>query len=136
MKPLNEEALQIIYEAERKLQTLLGQRISLAIAEKFDYTHLDVLSAVFKVTGFSFPQMNVRKRSQEPKTARQLYLYFMHKSKYYTTLKNLGLEFGFDHTTVKHNIKTIEDLLDAKDEMITRLVSEIKGILIYDIQVS
>ncbi len=75
--------------------------------------------------------IKVRTRKREIVNTRQYSMYFL-KLNTGLSLKSIGTHFGekpYDHTSVLHSIRTINDSLSIKDEVTMRDIAAIKNIL-------
>lgn len=76
-------------------------------------TYNNIVSLVSEYTGISHAQMCVRSRKREIVNSRYYCYYFMDK---YTkmTQTHIGSVFGnYDHSTVIHGLKSVNDLIDV-----------------------
>ena len=76
-------------------------------------TYNDIVGMVSEYTGISHAQMCVRTRQRAIVNSRYYSFYLIHKHTK-MTLKGMGSIFGsYDHTTVIHALKQINDLIDV-----------------------
>lgn len=85
-----------------------------------------IIEQEFKITK---QQIESKSRKRELVLYRQLFCYFMMKSKAFS-LKSVGELIGNrDHTTVIHSVNTIQDLIDINDWQVVTSYNKIKQLL-------
>lgn len=94
--------------------------------EKFEYmiTQDELLEIVCQEAGVTIESILRPFRGRNFVLARYVYIHTA-KKLYGLKLKDLGLRFNFDHTTVLHGLKKINDLLSVKDEICCSLVNKV-----------
>lgn len=111
----------IIAEAEEKISAITGQKCNLIyIGAKIRISGLDkdvILSAVVKVTGFTFEQLLGKSRYRPLSEARQLTMKLL-RTKGKLTYTEIGSYLGGrHHATALHGCQLIENLLSQNWEL-------------------
>lgn len=89
------------------------------------YTQAIILEAIGKVTGVTFEQIHMRKRTLELVTARQIYCFQM-RDKLPWSLKNIGTSINRDHTTVIYAIEAYHNLYET-DEIFAGIADKVEN---------
>jgi chromosomal replication initiation ATPase DnaA len=76
------------------------------------YNQSIIIEAVQKVTGVTFEQIHMHKRTIELVTARQIYCHQM-RDKLPWSLKEIGLSINRDHTTVIYALEAYSNLYET-----------------------
>lgn len=79
-------------------------------------------------TGYSFSELQKRNRTQKKVFARYIYLYMV-KARTQQTLKEIGSEFGFDHTSVLHGINQVNNAIKTEYDPIKSLLLRVQNSL-------
>lgn len=77
--------------------------------------------------GHPFPTVRTRGRIREIVTNRQLYCYYARKEGY--GLHVIGHRIGYDHATVLHACRNIENLVKSKDKLLLLEVEKMEELL-------
>lgn len=87
-----------------------------------------ILGIVCRAAGIRREEVIPKRGKKETVVVRQAYCYFARK---YTkhSLALIGKTIKRDHATVLHHIGMVDDLLDAKDNMMTGLVNKVFKLL-------
>lgn len=81
------------------------------------YNQAIILEAIEKVTGVTFEQLHMHKRTINLVTARQIYCYQM-RDKLPWSLKEIGISINRDHTTVIYAVEAYHNLYETDDKFI------------------
>lgn len=85
-----------------------------------------LLIKVSEITGIPVDEISEEKaknRKREVVLPRQIVMYIL-KSHYNMTFKQVGREFGKDHTTAIHSFRTVKDFLSTNDERAVSIYSQ------------
>ena len=87
-----------------------------------------ILGTICRASGISRAAIISNSRKTEIVAARQAYCYYARK---YTkkSFDRIGRDINRDHATVLHSVRTVNDLLDAKDSMMLDLVNKVNKYL-------
>lgn len=111
----------IIAEAEEKISSITGQKCNLIyMGAKIRISGVDkdvILSAVVRVTGFTFEQLLGKSRYRPLSEARQLTMKLL-RTKGKLTYTEIGSYLGGrDHSTILYGCALIENLLSQSFEL-------------------
>ena len=84
-----------------------------------------IIKSVSKYLSISEIKMKGKDRDREYVIARQIAIWMLRK---YTllSLKNIGLLFNRDHTTVIHSVNTVDNFIQIKDNHFLKIVNDIQ----------
>jgi chromosomal replication initiation ATPase DnaA len=92
------------------------------------YIILGITTAPITRDSIEHPVVHSSYRKREVVFARHLIMYFC-RIKTNLTLQEIGLNFGFDHTTTLHGCRKIAGFLDIKDFVTCKAVEEIEMLI-------
>lgn len=84
-----------------------------------------IIQSVLDYFKLSFRELRRKDRSTNIKFPRQVVMYLLKKNTS-MKLKNIGAIFDFDHSTVIHAVKKIQDLMDT-DEIVRKQILDIEN---------
>jgi chromosomal replication initiator protein len=92
-----------------------------------------LITVIEEVCQVKWSEVQGRSRKRQIVTARHLFCLFA-KSFCHLTLDSIGKKLdNRDHTTAMHSIQTVNNLIDANDEVMTVLYQAIKERLYHEI---
>jgi chromosomal replication initiation ATPase DnaA len=113
----------------------LGTNEETRIVNRTLLTKKDIIFFICKYFNITYKDLRTLplKRNQEYVMARKLITYFLHinfEPERYEICRYLGYSTNYDSLNIiSSNLKTLSDLLDAKDEQYTRSFNNIKRLL-------
>jgi len=120
---------EVVQNFEKSLQEMLGGKVSVIWVPENQLNDLDALKTIiYTVTLITWEQIKKKNRRQGIVEARHLFCWFAHY-KFGKNKSDLMRIMGIDHTTVIHGIKKVNDLLEAKDVVITEHFSKITSMV-------
>lgn len=87
-----------------------------------------IIKAVSERYDIPFKDLASKTRKREVVYARQVAMTMLHRYSR-ISLKNIGIKFNRDHTTVIHSKNTIQDLIDT-DDMVKQDVKQMEYLII------
>lgn len=91
----------------------------------------DVMNEALKKSwqkGHPYPTIRTRSRTRDVVTYRHFYFYFSRKEGYHFGL--IGDRIGYDHASVIHGAKSIENLIKSKDKLILQELQKIEDYML------
>lgn len=117
----------IIARAEQEIFASTGTRVQLLVAnplpEEVDYNNEEMgqklLQLIADALGMRYSDYSLKGRAPKYVHLRQIGAYMIRMYVPKMTLKQIAQIFNCDHTTVLHNLRQCENLLNTNDEIIT-----------------
>lgn len=106
----------VIYDTDPNL------RGALTLADVEDIMNQSLRESWTK--GYPYPTISAKIRKRVIVTHRQLYYYYARKEGY--GLELIADRIGFDHSSVIHGIRHIENLINSKDKLLLQVIDNIE----------
>ncbi len=83
-----------------------------------------LLSIISQLTGIKEDDILSKSRNRKVCESKQLYAYFL-RVKFQMKLKDIGKIMKCDHSSVMHNIKVVQNMIDINDESVMMYIESI-----------
>ena len=127
----SEEEIQDLKKSNAKIEALKKDLLEQLNTEPAANKLQEILNKVCTAAGISEDKIRLKTRKQEIVMARQAFFYFARETTGFSHETLGDFMGGFNHATISHAIKSVSNLLESKDRMMTGLVRKIQNSINY-----